>query len=373
MGPGARGLLVFASIVVVLAGLQAARPILTPVLLAGLISMASAPLMQWLKARRVPDGLSIVIVLLVTLSVITLLGLLVATSVNAFVVRLPRYEQQLRDAADQVAGWLSQHGVALSTDTLADMIDPGPALALVGRVLQGLANFASLAMLVLLVVAFMLLESLGLRKKLERVALEPSQILELEGVSRMIYRYLGVKTLTSGATGLLIGIWTGIVGLELPVLWGLLAFLLNYVPTIGSIIAALPATALALLQFGPGSALVVVIGYLVVNFAIGNGVEPRVMGAALGLSPLAVFFSLLLWGFLLGPIGALLSVPITILVRIFLAAMPDLAWLSVLLGPAEHDDIMPRSIPPAASEDPPVASDSAPDGSHIETDGSDIK
>ncbi|MDH5671283.1 MAG: AI-2E family transporter [Myxococcales bacterium] len=356
MGPGAKALLVLASVVVVLAGIKAATPILTPVLLAGFITMASTPLLLWLRARRVPDSLSIVLVMMVTLSVVTLLGLLVATSVNALVVRVPQYEQQLRSSMTELGQWLGGHGLALSPQTLSEMIDPGPVLSVLGQVLQGLASFASVAALVLLVVVFMLLESLGLRRKLERIALEPSQILELEGVSRMVYRYLGVKTLTSGATGLLVGLWTAYVGLDLPVLWGVLAFLLNYVPTIGSIIAAVPAVVVALLQLGVGPALAVVVGYLLINFVIGNGVEPRIMGAALGLSPLVVFFSLLLWGWLLGPIGALLSVPLTILARIFLASMPDLAWLSILLGPAEHDDIAATSLPPP----PPTPSQRVP-------------
>ena len=135
-------------------------------------------------------------------------------------------------------------------------------------------------------------------------------------------------------------------------LWGLLAFILNYVPTIGSILAAIPAVALGMLQLGPGMGLLLALGYLVINTVIGNGLEPRAMGAALGISPLVVFFSLLVWGFLLGPVGALVSVPLTVVVRIYLARVPELAWLAVLLGPAQEDDALTGS----ASQSPPAES-----------------
>lgn len=352
MGSGARALVIIASVVVILAGIYAARQVLTPVLLAGFITMASTPLMQWLRQRRVPESVSITIALTITVSVLTLLALLVAGSINSFVLRVPRFEAQLTSAVESMQRWLGEQGFVISSGSLADLVDPGPVLSLLGGAVQGLASFASFTVLVVLVVAFMLLESAGLRDKLERVSLSRRQISDLEGLSQMMYRYLGVKTLTSAATGLLIGLWTSFLGLELFVLYGVLAFLLNYVPTVGSIVAALPAVILALLQFGPGTALATTLGYLLVNFVIGNGIEPRIMGAAMGLSPLVVIFSLLLWGWLLGPVGALLSVPLTILVRILLASTPDLNWLSVLLGPATHDDLAPHSIPPLPPDRP---------------------
>lgn len=352
MGSGARGLVIIASVVVILAGIFAARQILTPILLAGFITLASTPLMQWLRTRRVPESVSITIALALTMSVLTLVALLVVGSVNSFLVRVPQYEAQLRAAVEDMQQWLGAQGFEISSQSLADLVDPGPIFSLLGGVVQGLASFASFTVLVVLVVAFMLLESAGLRGKLERVSMSRQQIRDLEGLSQMMYRYLGVKTVTSAATGLLIGLWTSVLELELFVLYGVLAFLLNYVPTVGSIVAAIPAVALAALQFGPGTALLTVIGYLVVNFVIGNGVEPRIMGAAMGLSPLVVIISLLLWGWLLGPVGALLSVPLTILVRILLASTPDLNWLSVLLGPATHDDLAPHSIPPLPPDRP---------------------
>lgn len=329
-----------AAATIVGAGLKAARPILTPVLLAALITLAVAPLLHGLRSRRVPDALAIATVLVTTLLAFVAMGALVGGSINAFVARLPQYEVQLRSGVADLAAWLTQQGVALSPELLSKMIDPGPVLALLARMLQGVANLLWMVVLILLVVGFMLLEVLGLRSKLQLAALGPKQFEELERATRLVTRYLGVKILTSAATGLLIGVLTASVGLELWVLWGLLAFILNFIPAIGSILAAIPAVALAALQLGMGPALLVTSGYLAINLSIGNGIEPRVMGTALGLSPLVVFFSLMLWGWLLGPIGALLSVPLTIIVRIYLASMPDLNWIAVLLGPPDQPHLL---------------------------------
>lgn len=327
-----------ASLVIVGAGIYAARPVLTPVLLSALITMATVPLLNFLRRHRVPDGLSIAMVMALALCALVLFGVLVGTSLNMFVARLPHYVTQLAAGIESLRLWLAGHGMVLSSELVGEMFDPAPILSVIARLLQGLAQFLSMATLVLIVVAFMLLESLGLRAKLARIALSPRHIEDLESASRLVDRYLAVKTAASVTTGGLVGIWTAALGLELSVLWGALAFVLNYVPTIGSIVAAIPAVALGALQLGPGMGLLIALGYLAINITIGNGIEPRAMGTALGISPLVVFFSLLWWGFLLGPVGALVSVPLTVVVRIYLASVPELAWIAVLLGPASQND-----------------------------------
>jgi predicted PurR-regulated permease PerM len=123
-----------------------------------------------------------------------------------------------------------------------------------------------------------------------------------------------------------------IIGVDFPILWGLLAFLLNYIPSIGSIIAAIPAVLLALIQLGIGEALFAGLGYLVVNFVMGNIIEPRFMGSSLGISTLVVFLSLVFWGWVFGPIGMLLSVPLTMSIKIALDSKENTLWLSTLLS-----------------------------------------
>ena len=148
--------------------------------------------------------------------------------------------------------------------------------------------------------------------------------------------YIGIKTISSLVTGVLIGLTLWLIGVDYPVLWGLLAFMLNFVPSIGSIIAAVPAILLALVQLGIPVALLVGVVFLVVNIAIGSFIEPRFLGKGLGLSIMVVFFSLIFWGWVLGPVGMLLSVPLTITVKLALDSNPDTRWIGHLLGPVDE-------------------------------------
>jgi len=136
----------------------------------------------------------------------------------------------------------------------------------------------------------------------------------------------------SVVTGALLGVWTGLLGLDFAILWGILAFALNFIPTVGSIIAAVPPMILALVLFGPGHMFAVGAGFLVVNITLGNMLEPRIMGDQFGLSALVVFLSLVFWGWLWGPAGMLLSVPLTVTIHSVLAHNESTRWLAVLMG-----------------------------------------
>jgi predicted PurR-regulated permease PerM len=163
-----------------------------------------------------------------------------------------------------------------------------------------------------------------------------------------VNRYLIIKTAASLVTGILIGLWVWILGLDFPLIWGLLAFMLNYIPTLGSIIAGVPAVLLGFIQFGPGRALMVAVGYLVVNAVLGSVVEPRFQGRGLGLSTLVVFLSLAFWGWVWGPVGALLSVPLTMTLKIALESSPDTRGIAILLGSNPPPGSAPVS-PPSSS------------------------
>ena len=151
-----------------------------------------------------------------------------------------------------------------------------------------------------------------------------------------------IKTLISLATGLLVGIWLTILGVDFPILWGFLAFLLNYVPSVGSTIAAIPAVLLALIQLGVGSAGMAIAGYMVVNFILDGVVSTRLMGQRLGLSTLVVFLSLVFWGSLLGPVGMVLCIPLTMTLKFACENNKGTHWIAVLLGP----EVPPESMPP---------------------------
>jgi predicted PurR-regulated permease PerM len=210
-------------------------------------------------------------------------------------------------------------------------------MAFVGQLLNGLLGLFSNFVLIALTMTFLLLEAADFRLKLQ--AAWGNSFTSGNGfneVAAKVQRYLALKTLISLATGVLISLWTHFLGLDFPLLWGLIAFLLNYVPSIGSIIAAVPAVLLAILQLGGIGALWVALGFVVTNLVLGNIVEPRLMGRTLGLSPLVVFLSLLFWGWLWGPAGMLLSVPLTVIAKILLESSEGGRPIAVLLGPVQE-------------------------------------
>ena len=180
----------------------------------------------------------------------------------------------------------------------------------------------------------LLLEAADYRVKFRAALSDTVDVGRLEKVTVDVQRYLFVKTVTSAVTGVLIWILCAVVGVDFPVLWGLTAFVLNYIPVVGSIIAAVPSVLLGCISLTWLGVLVLAIGYIVVNTAVSNFLEPTLMGRHLGLSPLIVFMSLVFWGWAWGPIGMFLSVPITMMVKILLENSDDLRWVATLMGSA---------------------------------------
>jgi AI-2 transport protein TqsA len=185
---------------------------------------------------------------------------------------------------------------------------------------------------ILLTVIFILLEASGFPQKLHDAFPDPERIVgPFRTFMESVNRYLAIKTLFSLATGIIIWLWLAFLGVDFAPTWGMVAFFLNFVPNIGSIIAAVPAILLAVIQLGVPSALLACLGYAVVNILFGNILEPRFMGRGLGLSTLVVFISLIFWGWVLGTIGMVLSVPLTMIVKIALASDEDTRWIAIML------------------------------------------
>lgn len=345
-------MLLLAGLVVVFVGMHLAAPVLLPVLLAGFLATVTSPLVTALRRAGAPLGLAVLAALLVAIALFAVLALLVGGSLGPFFERLPQYEVQLDRAVAESTASLAAWGI--SEQDLATVLDPGNLLELVGAFFRGFAGLLSNAALVLIVLLFMLFEGGALKRKLAHVVASSEELERLTSAAYEIEKYLAVKTATSAATGLLAGAWCWLFGVDFPMLWGLLAFALNYIPTVGSMIAAVPPIAVAWIELGPATALVIALGYLAVNFTIGNFLEPRIMGRALGLSPLIIVISVLFWGWLLGPLGAVLAVPLTMILKILLTNSEDLAWIAILLGPAPPAiGTVPPSPEPASA--PPKA------------------
>jgi predicted PurR-regulated permease PerM len=217
------------------------------------------------------------------------------------------------------------------------MIDPGWAMGLVASILNSLKGVLTNTFLIIFTTIFILLEASSVGTKVEAAFGRSANSLERPRIFlQNLGRYLGIKTIISFATGLCAGILTWAIGLDFPLLWAMLAFLLNYIPTIGSIIAAVPAILLALVQLGPAEAGATAIGFAAINVVFGNAIEPRLMGYGVGISPLIVFVGLVFWGWVFGPVGMLLSVPLTMTLKLALESDERSRWIAILIG-SERD------------------------------------
>lgn len=332
-------LITAAAIVILIAGMREAQELLVPFLLAIFIAIIVMPAVQFLQAHRIPTSAAVFLVTLMILGAGMLLGGLVGRSADDFAAQLPVYQQKFAHMTNGLELWLNDHGLALTDQAMTRLLNPNKAMAMAAQGISSLGGLLTNAFLILLTVLFILFEAAGFPAKMRLILPDPQN--DLRQIERMladVKRYMAIKTLTSLLTGFLIYLLLWILGVDFPLLWAMIAFFLNYVPNIGSLIAAIAPILLALVQLGTGSALWTLGGYLLVNNLVGNVIEPRFMGRGLGLSTLVVFVSLVFWGWVLGLIGMFLSVPLTMTLKIALDSREDTRWIAVLLGPEVSED-----------------------------------
>ncbi|MBT8079846.1 MAG: AI-2E family transporter [Gammaproteobacteria bacterium] len=314
--------------------MQAAKVLLVPFLLAVFFALICVRPMLWLQAHRVPSVFAALLVVSALMLVLFALGSIVGTSIAGFTAALPDYQNALatkmQTAIDFIEGIV---GDDISVDSLRNALDPGRAMGMAAGLLTALRGVLTNTFLILFTMVFILLEATSFQTKAKaafgtatRTFDGPRQFLDDLG------RYLGIKTVVSIVTGIVVGIMTAAFGLDFPLLWAMLAFLFNYIPNIGSIIAAVPAVLLALVQLTAPEALGIAIGYVAINTVIGNIVEPRLMGYGVGVSPLIVFVGLVFWGWVFGPVGMLLSVPLTMGLKLGLESNDNTRWIAILVG-----------------------------------------
>jgi predicted PurR-regulated permease PerM len=368
-----RFLLGAAAFVIVVAGIKAASTIVIPFLVSLFLAVLCGPPVFWLSRKGLPQWLAMVVVVAGIMVVGLGMAAVVGNSINGFTTELPGYQARLQELTHSATQWLDAQGIRLTGQLVRDVADPGAIMSLVGGLASGLGALVANTFLILLTVIFMLVEASGFPAKL-RAALGEATSVQLPDFGRFTYGlqgYLVIKTWISLASGVTAGVMVAALGVDFPVLWGLLAFLLNYVPNIGSIIAAVPPVLLAMLQYGPKSALLVILGYVVINVVFDSILEPRVMGRGVGLSTLVVFLSLVFWGWVLGPVGMVLSIPLTMAVKILLETSDDTRWVAILLGPshleegrakdnAPPDDSTKTPAPPAVGDAEAPGGDTAP-------------
>jgi predicted PurR-regulated permease PerM len=301
-----------AALVVIAAGIKATSALLIPLVLAGFLAIITFPLVRWLQEHRVHRLAAVLITMLAVLGALLGPGLLVATAIRQFAQAAPEYETRLRQLVLASGGWLRDRNI--DATHLSTILDPSLVFGFVVTTLSGVLTLLSIVFLVVLVSAFLLMESADVADR--RSEALPGRAREMiAAVGRQMQVWLWVKTLISLATGAAAGLWVGLMGIEFALLWGLVAFLLNYIPNFGSL-----------------SAAVVALGYVVINVVFGSVLEPYFMSRQIGLSPVVVLLSVIVWGWLWGPIGMLLAVPITMSVKFGLESSSESRWLGRLLG-----------------------------------------
>jgi predicted PurR-regulated permease PerM len=302
--------------------------------------------MRWLTKHRVPGPLALRITLLTNLAVLAgLITLAIRLLIN-FKGDLPTYLRGVQRYLTDFAGWLDAHGIVGAKTTIDSLFDWNTIIAYVtqqdvmktvGSMLGSTfgtlaAVFAGLIM-VLILMMFVLMEAPGTYIRLLRVRAAGGP--DFTGLLRSasdIQKYLGVKTLISALTGLGAGIWCYALGLHYPLLWAILAFLFNYIPAVGSTAASIPAIIEALVQHGTGTAIFTAIGYGGINFCLDNFVQPTLLGRRFGISSLVVVLSVIFWGWLWGPLGMFLAVPLTMVFKVLLDNSEEFRWVSIAMA-----------------------------------------
>jgi predicted PurR-regulated permease PerM len=311
--------------------LHLGQPIVIPVLLATLIAISLSKILDLTK-RGLPHWAAVGLAVLAAVAVVMGLGFLTTRAATDFAMAFGQYRPDFDRLQFETASWLWSQGLGIPATTV-EQFDPGELAR--GLTVPGLTlglSIISSGALVLLITVFLVVESGSIALKLrgaDRFGRMDVQV--LKSAARDVQRYLLIKTVISAATGLLVGALTNVIGVGHSLLFGLLAFVLNYIPSIGSILASIPAIALCLITLGWLPAFGLASGYFLINLVLGIMIEPRWAGEATDLSPTVVVLSMVFWGFVLGPIGALLSVPLTIIVRIIASQSEDWAWLAMLL------------------------------------------
>jgi predicted PurR-regulated permease PerM len=327
-----------AAFVVVIAGIKAASSIVVPFLLSIFIATVSAPAMFWLEKLKLPRILAFLIVLCFVVFILLGFGYILSTSVDGFLSNTPQYTEKIKDIVGSAQGILDKFGITIAKSDLENIFDPSGLLNFAGGFLKSFSAVLSKSFIIFLGVTFMLFETSSLKTKMYLISKkDESKENPFEIFSKKLNSYLAIKTVVSLITGVLVTLGLTIIGVDFALLLGVIAFLLNYIPSIGSVIAAIPAVLVALVGLDMSSVVWVIILYLTINIVMGNMIEPKYMGKGLGLSVVVIFFSLIFWGWVLGSVGMFLAVPLSMTIKIAFESHPSTKAIAMLLSSVDKD------------------------------------
>ena len=329
-----------AGVFIVVAGLRSLSDIVGPAFLALVLTVAAAPLRPWAARRGLPAWVGSVLAILVIYAV--LVGLTVALLISGarFATLLPTYQKEFQNTLQSGLDWLTSLGVdSAQIEDFTSALDLGQFVDALTGLASGLLGLLSSLFFVVTLVLFMVLDGSGFTAKLQRLPQERRHLADaLADFARGTRTYLVVSTVF----GLIVAVIDTVallwIGVPVAMLWGLLAFITNYIPNVGFVVGVIPPAVIGLLEGGVGMMVTVIVVYSLINLIIQSVIQPRVVGEAVGLSPTITMLSLVFWAFALGAVGALMAVPLSLLAKAVLVdADPRAAWVSPLLSGNERD------------------------------------
>lgn len=329
-----------ASVVIVLTGARAVAWLIGPAALALIIVIAVAPVRSRLHRMGLPGWLSTLVLVLAVYAIMIGLALGIVVSVARLATELPNYTGQADAMLRSASSGLTALGIGPEQLAAArESLDLGKVAALLGALVSSVAGLASNLVFLLALLLFLGLETSGATDRLASIAVDRAPVADaLRNFARGSRQYLLVTTVFGLIVAVLDTIALAMLGVPLAITWGLLAFITNYIPNVGFLIGVIPPALLALFVGGPGLAVTVVVVYMVLNFVVQSLIQPRFIGDAVGLSVTVTFLSLMFWAWLLGPLGAILAVPLTLFCKAVLVDIdPRVGWADALLRSTPGD------------------------------------
>jgi AI-2 transport protein TqsA len=331
-----RVMLVLAATVVVLVGIRLGAPILNPIFFAVVLSLLFSPVYSWLKRRGLPAPLALLIMLVLLTVLFVGLIFILGVSISRFSERVGFYTTQLNGQLTDLDALIERLG--LSNVDLRDVVKPSALAGALGVVLSGIAAFLSDLFLILMIMLFLLGEGPAMMNRLRASVGEGHpQVARLTTVGQSVVRQFGLRAIVNLVTGAGVTVLLFVLGVDFPLLWGILTFFLSFVPYIGLVVAVTPAVVLALAEFGVTQAVLAIVGVIVINVLAENVLSPMMMGRGLNISPTVVFLAFIVWAWLLGGPGAFLALPITLFVAVMFDTFPETRWLASLIGVSGPD------------------------------------
>lgn len=370
-----KALWMLAALVIVIAGLKVAQSFFIPILIAFFIATVSFPFLNFLREKGIPRPIAVLLTVVFDFIFLAALGVLAVTLIGDLQAKWnDRYaaevSEQIRTVSHNLAVTLDQYGVSDAQAKINEAVNNNLAnlrnirferiwdfgTGVLGRVV----GFFGTVLIVLILTVFMLSEARMFGRRLEAISLARGpNLARILSSTNDIQRFLAIKTGVSLATGILAGLLCWLAGLDFYILWGILAFFLNFIPVIGSIVAGVPPIILALLVAGVPNAILVAGGYLLINNFLGNFLEPILMGKRFGISTLVVVISVFFWGWLWGPVGMLLAVPLTMVLKVILESSDEFRWIGVAISSEQPAGITEETLlevtPPEKSSPPAVS------------------